>query len=423
MQRLTTRIRNAYTDARIGNFLALMLLFGVAAGVFSAVLNNYLYEILAIDRVERGIVEFPRELPGLLLFVMIGLMHNFTEKRMLRMAFIVSAGGLLLLAFWGTAKIPSILFIVLWSTGEHILQPIRQSISIHAAREGQQGLAMGMTSSVGNIGQVIGQYSVPLLFILLRAFGVIGGASSEVVAPGAGNPLPFRVAFIFAAVLMIAGVILSYVVPGANQRVRRPRLFVRKRYWKYYVLEAFFGARKQVFLTFAPYVLIIYYGARTELIATLYGIWSLASIFIGPMFGRLLDRVGYKVIIIADAAVLVLLCLAYGFAGHLLPHGTAFVVVCVVFVIDAILFVVGMARAMYARSLSSTQEEVTATLSVGISVNHLVSIIIAVAGGLLWERLGMETLFSVSAFFGLGSLIFAFTLPRRQKKAEEVVAS
>jgi predicted MFS family arabinose efflux permease len=95
----------------------------------------------------------------------------------------------------------------------------------------------------------------------------------------------------------------------------------------------------------------------------------------------------------------------------------AFVVVCVVFVLDAILFVVGMARAMYARDLSETQEEVTATLSVGISVNHLVSIVIAIAGGVLWERLGMEVLFGIAALFGLGSTIFALTLPRAPKPA------
>jgi predicted MFS family arabinose efflux permease len=186
------------------------------------------------------------------------------------------------------------------------------------------------------------------------------------------------------------------------------------------VLEAFFGARKQVFLTFAPYVLIIRYGARTELIAVLYGIWSLATIFIGPLFGKVLDRIGHRTIIILDAVILAILCLVYGFAHRVLPFDTAFVVVCVVFVLDAILFIVGMARAMYARSLSESQEEVTATLSVGISVNHVVSIIIAIAGGLLWERLGMETLFAAAALFGVGSAVFAFTIPRPRVAASRL---
>ncbi len=414
MRRLISRIRNAYDDPTIGKFLGLMLLFGVAGGVYGGILNNYLYEILAIDRVGRGIVEFPRELPGLLLFVLVGLMHHFTEKRMLRTAFIISAGGMAMLFFWGAALIPSIFFIVLWSTGEHLLMPVRQSISIHAAHKGKEGLAMGTTTSVANMGQVVGHYLVPVLFIALRATGVFAGRADSEGPIGLGEGLfgQYRAAFLVAAILMGAGVFLSFRIEGADHAVRRPRLFIRKRYWKYYVLEAFFGARKQVFMTFAPYVLIIVYGARTEFIATLYGIWSLASIFIGPLFGKLLDRVGHRVIIIVDAIVLALLCLIYGFAHRILPIDTAFVIVSIVFVADATLFVVGLARAMYVRTLSDSQEEVTATLSTGISVNHLISIIIAVAGGLLWERLGMETLFSIAAAFGIASAIFAFTLPQ-----------
>ena len=418
MRTLINRVRSVYEDDTIGAFLTLMLLFGVAVGIFTGILNNYLYEILAIDRVGRGIVEFPRELPGLLLFVLVGLMHHFTEKRMLRTAFVISTGGLLLLVLFGTARIPSILFIVLWSTGEHLLMPVRQSISIHAARPGNEGLAMGTTASVANIGQVVGHYSIPVLFLVLRSLGVFGAdagaerGAGAAVEPGGGVFGPFQLAFLLAAILTTVGIALSFRVAATQRSVRRPRIFIRKRYWKYYVLEAFYGARKQVFLTFAPYVLIIVYGARTELIATLYGIWSLATIFVGPLFGKLLDKVGYRVILIVDATLLMLLCFVYGFAHRILPMDVAFVVVCIVFVLDAILFVVGMARAMYARTLSETQEEVTAALSTGISVNHLISIVIAIIGGVLWERLGMETLFTVAALFGAGSAVFSFTLPR-----------
>jgi predicted MFS family arabinose efflux permease len=348
VQALVGRIKDVYDDPGVGRFLGLMLIFGIGVGLFGGILNNYLYEILAIDRLGRGIVEFPRELPGLLLFVLVGLMHNFTEKRMLRSALIVGTSGALLLVFWGTDRIPSILFIVLWSTGEHLIMPVRQSISMHIARKGREGLAMGTTASVGNIGQVIGHYTIPLLFLLLRAVGLLDTSRGE-VGLGLGSFGQYRAVFVVAAALMIVGVFLSYRIEGTNARVRRPRLFIRRRYWKYYVLEAFFGARKQVFLTFAPYVLIIHYGARTELIATLLGVWSLSSIVISPLFGRLLDRVGHRIILIIDAIVLTILCLVYGFAHHVLPAGAAFVVVCVVFVLDAILFVVGLARAKYER--------------------------------------------------------------------------
>ena len=82
------------------------------------------------------------------------------------------------------------------------------------------------------------------------------------------------------------------------------------------------------------------------------------------------------------------------------------------FVLDNILFAVAMARTMYVKDISDSQEEVTATLSTGISINHLISIMIAVSGGFIWKFMGIETLFSVAAVFGMGSFFFSLTLPR-----------
>ena len=105
-----------------------------------------------------------------------------------------------------------------------------------------------------------------------------------------------------------------------------------------------------------------------------------------------------------------------GFAHHLFSPPVAFVVVCVVFIIDSMLFAVGMARAMYVKENSINQEEFTSTLSTGISINHLISILIAIAGGLLWERLGMEILFSVAALFGVCSFLFSCLLETPRAK-------
>ncbi|HCF95440.1 MAG TPA: hypothetical protein DEW46_10290 [Verrucomicrobia bacterium] len=156
----------------------------------------------------------------------------------------------------------------------------------------------------------------------------------------------FRVAFLIAALVLVWGFLLSLRM-GRDERVmKRNRFLFRKKFTKYYFLEVFFGARKQVFLSFAPYVLFLRYGAKTELVSFLLGIWSLSNIFLNPLFGRLLDRVQYKVIIIADTVILTFLCLIYGFAHHLFSPPVAFVVVCVVFIIDSMLFAVGMARAV-----------------------------------------------------------------------------
>ncbi|MBT3271579.1 MAG: MFS transporter, partial [Spirochaetales bacterium] len=388
---MLNKLKSLYTDSRAMSFLLSMLVFGMVTGTYGAVLNNYLHEILSISRLERGIVELPRELPGLLLFLIVGALYRFSEIRIMFIAMIVSFAGLIGLGFLGATRTPAIMLIVVFSAGEHMMMPIRSSIGIHMAKKGKEGLALGGLGSVANIGQVAGHYLVPVIFLL---FPLISTSQARFSV--------YRATFFVAAAILIVGIILASRIKGSNQVIKRTKILFRKKFTKYYILEVFFGARKQVFMTFAPYVLIIKYGARTELIASLYGIWSLANIFLSPIIGRLIDRIGYKKILVADTVILFLLCILYGFAHHIFPEGVAFVLICCVFVLDAILFIAGMARTVYVKSSSDDKDEVTSTLSTGISINHLISIAIAIAGGILWERLGMEVLFSMAAIFALG---------------------
>jgi predicted MFS family arabinose efflux permease len=403
------RFDSVFQRPHISSFMSGMLIFGVAVGMYTGVLNNYLHEVLSISRLERGIIEFPRELPGLLLIVIFGFLYRMSESRLIQAAFFVSFVGTLGLSIFGDHRILAVLMIVLWSTGEHMIMPVRRSIAIHGAKQGKEGLAMGMVAGVTNIGQVAGNYLVPLFLVLLPVFIAKQSAFTY-----------FRIIFIVTAAVLLGGFLLLSRLSDLREHVKRRRLFFHRKYLKYYILEVFYGARKQVFLTFAPYVLILNYGAKTELVAALYGIWSVSNIVINPLLGKLLDKIGYKKIIVADTIVLIILCVLYGFSHHWFPRSTAFIVVCVVFVLDAMLFAVGMARAMYARSLSDSQEETTSTLATGLSINHLVSILIAVAGGVVWQALGVEAVFSMAAVFALGSFIFSLTLPRiRPSKTAE----
>ena len=399
-----TKTKQVFTDPSIKSFLFSMFIFGIAVGLYGGALNNFLAEILHIDRFERGVVEFLRELPGLLLFLMLALLYRIPENRIIRIAFFISLLGMSGLAVALEARWAAITLIVLWSTGEHLIMPIRQSIAIHNALPGKEGVAMGLARSAGNVGSVIGFYMVTALFLGL----------------GHLSPLPvFRLIFIIGAVFTLIALIFTFRLKSSEGHVKRRRLMFNRKFSRYYILEMFFGARKQVFMTFAPYVLILNYGASTQFIATLYGIFALGNIFMNPVMGRLVDVLGYRKILILDSGLLITLCLLYGYAHHLFSQPVAFIVVSVVFVFDAMLFSAGIARAVYVRSLSNGQEELTGTLSTGISVNHLISVVIALLGGLLWEQLGMEVLFTSAAVFGLGSLVFTLSLAKPVKTKKE----
>jgi predicted MFS family arabinose efflux permease len=105
----------------------------------------------------------------------------------------------------------------------------------------------------------------------------------------------------------------------------------------------------------------------------------------------------------------------YGFAGNWFSGTAVIVVLCLNFLLDAVISTTSLATNIYVKSLAESQDELTSTLSTGISINHLISIIAAPLGGWVWVRYGVGALFSFSAVMALCNSLFAATLPKPQK--------
>jgi len=135
-----------------------------------------------------------------------------------------------------------------------------------------------------------------------------------------------------------------------------------------------------------------------------------ACFFASPIVGRIIDRLGYKVVMVADTLILVIVCFFYGFAHHLVPMNIAFIICCVTYVLDSIISLASMASNLYVQDLSDSEEEVKATISTGVSINHVITIFIALFGGWIWQTLGIELLFVASAVLGLCNSAYAASI-------------
>jgi MFS family permease len=380
-------------------FLSVLIVSGIAYGLYRGVQDNYLVEIVNITPFERGIVEFFREIPGLLVVFILALMYKFAESKVFKIGIAVMLAGLVGLLLVDTKKITVVAFMVLFSFGEHIIMPVKNSISLELAKEGKSGASLGVTGTINNLGNIAGFLIVTVLFFLFSRAGF----------ERAGG-LQFRVVFAISVALMIVAVLASLAIRETESKVKRRRFYFAKKFSKYYMLEIFYGARKQVFLTFAPLVLIVQYGADTSLIALLYAICAGAGLLASPLIGKIIDSLGYKFIMVTDTLVLAVVCFFYGFSHRLFPAHIAYIVVCVSFILDSILSLCSMASNVYVQSISGSQEEITATISTGISVNHFISIFIALLGGLIWKITGIEVLFTISAILGLLNSLYAATI-------------
>ncbi len=378
-----------------------ILFSGLAYGFYRGIQDNYLAEIVQITKFERGIVEFFREIPGLLLILILAAMYRFSETKVFKIGTAIMLAGVIGLLLLGTSKVMVILCMVIFSSGEHIIMPMKHSLSLTLANKGKGGASLGIVSSISHGGNILGFLTVTGLFLLFGAMGIPKGAITG-----------FRVVFIIAAVLLVLSTLIALTMKDQGKHIRRSRIYFNRKFSKYYMLEVFYGARKQIFLTFAPYVLILFYGADTSVIAFLLAICAAFGMVLSPLIGRLIDRLGYKTIMVSDTLILIVVCFFYGFAHRLFPMHIAFIVVCINFVLDSVISLASMASNVYVQDLSSTPEEMTATITTGISVNHLISVIIALLGGLIWERLGIEVLFTLSALLGLANTLYALTIKK-----------
>ncbi len=379
-------------------FLMSVFIIGLGYGIHKGLLDNYLAEIVGIGEFERGLTEFFRELPGFLLIFILALLFTFSAEKLYKLGAIIILVGMGMLAIVPPVKVLVVLAVCICSLGEHIQLGMKSTLALSYSKEGKGGEALGLQSSSQQVGTLIGFIIVIIGFLVFA------------------KTQPFKIFFMVAGIITAVGAFISFGMKGKSETDENARHFYfRKKYTKYYMLEVFYGARKQVFLTFGPYVLILFYGAKTTVISLLFAISAIASFLMAPVVGKIIDRAGYKIVMIMDTLILVVVCFFYGFAHHLFPMNVAFIVCCINYVLDAVISLASMAASVYVQDISDNMQEVKATLSTGISVNHLITLAIALFGGWIWQKVGIETLFIISAVLGLCNSAYAATIKTKKK--------
>ena len=381
------------------SFFLSLLLSAIGFGLYKGILDNYMAEVVKIQEFDRGVTEFFRELPGLLLIFILALFYKSTAERVYKIGMLIMVVGMMMQAFISPVKWMVILAIFIYSTGEHMQLGMKNTLSLEYSREGKGGQALGYQNSIYQIGNLLGFVAVIVAFAVVQ--------STDLFTP----------TFIVAAIFMLVSMLVSLRLTGESKTDKtKSRFYFRKKFTKYYMLEVFYGARKQVFFTFGPYVLILFYGADTGTISLLYAISAIACFTLAPMVGKIIDSVGYKSVMIADTLILVVVCFFYGYAHHIFSMQTAFIVCCVNYVLDSVISLASMASNVYVQDISDSRDEMRATISTGISVNHLITVFIALLGGWIWKVLGVETLFLISAVLGLCNSAYAATIKVQSKK-------
>jgi MFS family permease len=368
-------------------FLAGMALLGASGGMMETTFNNYVSDVFNLTAAARGLLEFPRELPGFLTALFAGLLCFLPETRIAAWSALAVGAGMLGMAWMGPGWGPLLLFVTIWSIGAHLLIPVRSSLTMDMADAKQRGKRLGQIASTSLAASIAGCAIVWVSMRWLQAgYAVIftlGGLAA------------------FAA----AGFLFAMRMPNAH--LQRPRFVWEKRYWLFYVLSLLFGARKQVFITFGPWVLIRLFHQPVWIFAQLWIAAALLGVFFQPWLGKAIDRWGERRVLLADSLLLLVVCLGYGFAHKLPIPSLALWLLYACFVADNLLFGVNMARDIYLSKILVRPDHLGPTLSLGVSINHVASMSVPALGGLLWITCGHSSVFVATA--GIAVLMAVFS--------------
>jgi predicted MFS family arabinose efflux permease len=358
------------------------MFFGAAGGIIISILNNYLSEVHALDASARGWLEFPRELPGfLILFIAGAMLTVMRETKMGAIAMMVTAIGGLGLAWWAPNITWLVVFIIIWSLGDHIIFAVEGPIGLKLAKKGGEGRRLGHFGGFRNLGTIVG---VGVIYLLSKWIGP-----------------RYDVFFTLMAIAaLLAGILYLTLKIGKEDRPSR-RLVYRKKYSIFYAISALFGIRKQIFFAFGTWVLVALHDVPLSTIALLYFISASVGVVLRPLLGDIIDWLGERVVLAADEILLILVCMSYAFASDLFAGNVALYVLYGAYILDNLLFALRIARTTYLQKIAEDPSHITPTISMGITIDHIVAMSLPVLSGYIWEAYGYRWVFILAAGIAL----------------------
>lgn len=383
-----SRLGKMHPDLR--RLLLATLFFGAAGGVFMATLNNYLAEVHHLSAEGRGWLEFPRELPGfLIIFVTAFLLGRLSESRIAATAMALTGAGAIGLGLLAGSKAALVLWVIVWSMGDHIIFAVEGPLGLMLAKDGAEGKRLGQLGGARNLGTVLG---VGAVFIVAEFLGD-----------------RFDVFYLLACgSALLAG--FFYLQLRVHHAVPSKRMVVRREYRIFYAISALFGIRKQIFLVFGSWLLVSLHDVPVATIALLYFIASIAGIIFRPLLGEVIDWLGERTVLATDEVLLLLVCLVYAFASRLLDAPYDLWLLYGAYVFDHMLFALRAARTTYLKKIAVDPTDITPTISLGITIDHIVAMSLPILSGWIWETYGFEWVFLLAGGVAIGGFFICLQI-------------
>ena len=369
----------------------------IAFATWSALLNNFVIEMANFDGGDIGLLHSVREIPGFLAVGVIAIII-FVREQVLGLFSLILLGVATALTGW-FPQIGGILTLTLLSSiGFHYYETVNQSLQLQWISKERAPQILGWLLAMGSAASLI-------------AFGVI-------VVTWEWLELSYNVAY------MVSGSITAFIAlaciiiyPKFQSPIPQHKtMILRKRYWLYYALQFMAGARRQIFMVFAGFMMVERFGFAAHELTALYLINLTLNMVLGPFFGKVVAYFGERNTLIFEYAGLALVFLAY---GGIYVFGWGVVLAGALFIIDHLFFSLAFALKTYFQKIADPAD-IAPTAAVAFTINHIAAVGLPLMLGLVW-LVSPSLVFLTAALMAIISLGLALLIPRHPVPGNETI--
>lgn len=361
--------------------------------VWMALLNNFVIDVAHFTGREIGILQSLREVPGFLTFTVIFVLLIIAEQRMLMVSLLIFGIGVAITGIF-PSEYGLYFTTILMSIGFHYGEALKDSLTLQLIPKERTPLAFGR--------QISAQ-----AFAALAAYGLIFLATKLLDIE-------------YAAIYALGGAVTIFVTLAAWMAFpqfkaavpQTKKIVLRKRYWLFYALTFLAGARRQIFVVFAGFMMVEKFGFDVATITLLYLVNHAFNIFIAPRIGRLVAHWGERKALVFEYAGLVLVFTAYAFVESA-------ILAAALYILDHLFFAFAIGIKSYFQKIADPKD-IAATAGVSFTINHIAAVVIPVLFGFLW-LISPASVFLAGAALALLSLIASLNIPRHPEAGNEIL--
>ncbi|MEM7563712.1 MAG: MFS transporter [Pseudomonadota bacterium] len=362
---------------------------------WQALINNFSVEQVGFTGYEIGILQSLREIPGFLAFAVVFLLVVMREQTIAFVALLLLGIGTAI-----TGMLPTVVGLyfttVLMSVGFHYAETIQQSLSLQLINRERLPQVLGRQMAVGSF---TGLAVFATIYLLVEWFAL----DYVWIYPMFGTITVVLAVFVFVGCPHFKG-----------EAEQRKTMVLRKRYWLYYLLTFLSGARRQIFVVFAGFLMVEKFNFSLSEMSLLFLVNGILTIYLAPRIGRLVSYWGEKRVLTLEYSGLVVIFTAYAFAESAWFAST-------LYILDHVFFAMAIALKSYLKKIGDPAD-MAATAGVSFSINHIAAIVLPFFLGLTWI-VSPSLVFIIGAMIAFASLVLSQLVPAAPERGTETVFS